>query len=99
MSHIIRVDKLATERTYSFQILDKCSDLFKKCNFKDPREVENLQNSILGRLTSGYQETTLCDVLIFLDLHTILNLQILDSEAQARMISLLFRYFKQKHET
>lgn len=58
----------------------------------------NLQASILGRLTSGYTETILCDVLIFFDLHTIFNIPSLDSEVQNKMLQLLVRYFKQKHE-
>ena len=69
-----------------------------ECNFKSQVEVINLQASILGRLTSGYNETVLCDVLIFFDLHTIFNLPSLDSEVQNKMLQLLVRYFKQKHE-
>ena len=38
------------------------------------------------------------DVLIFFDMHTICNFACLDSEVQMKMIQLLVRYFKQKHQ-
>ena len=72
--------------------------MMSECNFKSQEAIINLQASILGRLTSGYNETVLCDVLIFFDLHTIFNIPSLDSEVQNKMLQLLVRYFKQKHE-
>ena len=41
----------------------------------------------------------LLDVLVFFDLHTITNFQTLGSDVQSKMVQLLHRYFKQKHET
>ena len=40
----------------------------------------------MGRLSSGFNETILCDVLTLLDLHTVMNLKNLDNEAQSKIL-------------
>ena len=67
----VRLEELATEKTLTRQIMHKCSEMLQDCNWAAREEVEKLQLSILGRLTSGYTETILADVLVFFDLHTI----------------------------
>ena len=94
MSHLVKIESLASDKTYSYKLVPDSSEVLRKCNFKDPESIQSLQNSILGRLTSGYNETNLKDVLIFFDMHTICNFPCLDSEVQMKMIQLLVRYFK-----
>ena len=98
MAHQVRIESLASDATYSKSLLLKSSEMLKQCNFKDPENVQALQTSILGRLTSGYNETNLHDTLIFFDMHTVLNFACLDSIEQMKMLQLLVRYFKQKHQ-
>ena len=99
MAVCVRAGTAAGEKTITRQIIEKCSPMLQDCNLMDECKVEELVASILGRLTSGYTETILCDVLAIFDLHTILNLACLDSEVQTKMIALVVRYFKQKHDS
>ena len=80
MSLLVRIESLASEKTFSRNLVPDSSELLRKTNFKDPDAILNLQNSILGRLTSGYNEMNLKDVLIFFDMHTIMHFHCLDSE-------------------
>ena len=73
MSHNVRIESLAGDKTFSKGLLPKSSEMLRKCNFKDVEQILALQTSIIGRLTSGYAETNLHDVLIYFDMHTILN--------------------------
>ena len=86
MSHLVRIESIASDKTFSKSLIPDSSDLLRKTNFRDPDAILNLQTSILGRLTSGYNETNLKDVLIFFDMHTILNFNCLDSEIQMKML-------------
>ena len=94
----IKAEEIAVQKTYSYLIFAKSSGMLHRCNFADEYKVGELVKSILGRLTSGYTETIMCDVLTMFDLHTIMNLPALDSEVQAKMLALLVRYFKIKHD-
>ena len=56
--------------------------------------MEELHESVMGRLTSGLSESLLCDILTLFDKHTLLNLECMDQESQSRMTALLQRYYK-----
>ena len=85
---------LAKESTFARVLVPKCSEMMGQVNFSSKTDVEALQLSILSRLTGGYSESNLCDVLAYFDLHTMYNFHCLDSEIQMKMLQLLLRYFK-----
>ncbi len=98
MASRINLFDIALEKAFCKPFLSEVSDTFKRVNFANADEVENLQASIIGRLTSGFNVTVLNDVLTLLDVHTVLNIPSLDNEVQNKIMMLFQRYFKLKHE-
>lgn len=98
MSSKITLEKVTTEKLFCRKLIAKTSEVFQKCNFRHVDELDSLYTSIMGRLSSGFTEAIMHDVLTLLDLHTVLNFRYLDNEAQSKILTLLGRYFRQKHE-
>ena len=56
-----------TSNCFSDSIRSKCSKLCRDTKFARPSEVEELHETVMGRLTSGLSESLLCDILTLFD--------------------------------
>ena len=39
MSIVVRIESLASDKTYSYKLVADSSEMLRKCNFKDPDSV------------------------------------------------------------